>query len=395
MAHSFVAYIDEAGDDGLTGKFRELGKRGGSSHWLIVSATVMRHAWIAHTVRWRDEILRKAEKQSRELHFVNLTHGQRLAASQYLAAKPIRATTVISNKRGIPRAMYPEKNQLYFYTTRYAIERVSWICRDYRNVGDGDGRVKIIFSRRGGMAYEEFRAYLYRLRDQKTRIHWDAIDIDGIEAHDHSRIAALQIADVVTSAIAAGMEPDKFGNCEARDAITELKQLGLQRQLMITGDRSQEAHRVAAKLNLHDVRAEALPAQKMDLVLAEIRQGRRPMVVGDGINDALALKAGAIGIAMGAQGTDVALASADLVLMSNDLRRLGTCIRLSRKCRGTILVNVGVGLGWTVLLVALAAANALGPSGALMAAILHNAGTIAVMGNAGRLLKFQDRPSEP
>jgi heavy metal translocating P-type ATPase len=181
---------------------------------------------------------------------------------------------------------------------------------------------------------------------------------------------------------------------EAKGAITELKHLGLQRQLMITGDRSQEAHRVAAKLNLHDVRAEALPAQKMDLVLAEIRHGRRPMVVGDGINDALALKAGAIGVAMGAQGTDVALASADLVLMSNDLRRLGTCIRLSRRCRGTILVNVGVGLGWTVLLVGLAAANMLGPSGALMAAILHNAGTLAVMANAGRLLKFQDRPTE-
>jgi heavy metal translocating P-type ATPase len=181
---------------------------------------------------------------------------------------------------------------------------------------------------------------------------------------------------------------------EANVAITELKQLGLQRQLMITGDRSQEAHRVAAKLNLHDVRAEVLPAEKMDLVLAEIRQGRRPMVVGDGINDALALKAGAIGIAMGAQGTDVALASADLVLMSNDLRRLGTCIRLSRRCRGTILVNVGVGLGWTVFLVVLAAANMLGPSGALMAAILHNAGTLGVMANAGRLLKFQDRPSE-
>ncbi|HEX3944999.1 MAG TPA: cation-translocating P-type ATPase [Rhizomicrobium sp.] len=181
---------------------------------------------------------------------------------------------------------------------------------------------------------------------------------------------------------------------EAKGAIAELKHLGLQRQLMITGDRSQEAHRVAAKLNLHDVRAEALPAEKMELVLTEIRQGRRPMVVGDGINDALALKAGAVGIAMGAQGTDVALASADLVLMSNDLRRLGTCIRLSRRCRSTILVNVGVGLGWTVILVILAAANALGPSGALMAAILHNAGTIAVMGNAGRLLKFQDRPAE-
>ena len=178
---------------------------------------------------------------------------------------------------------------------------------------------------------------------------------------------------------------------EAAKAVAELKHLGLKRLLLMTGDRTPEAQRVAAGLQLRDVRAEALPAQKMDFVLDEIARGHRPMVVGDGINDALALKAGAVGVAMGAQGTDVALASADLVLMSNDLRRLGTCIRLSRRCRSTIMTNVGMGLGWTVLLIILAAANVFGASGPLAAAVLHNAGTLAVMANAGRLLRFRDR----
>jgi len=178
---------------------------------------------------------------------------------------------------------------------------------------------------------------------------------------------------------------------EAAKAIAELKTLGLRRLLVMTGDRSPEAHRIAAKLHLTDVRGEALPAEKMAFVVDEIAKGHRPMVVGDGINDALALKAGAVGVAMGAQGTDVALASADLVLMSNDLRRLGTCIRLSRHCRSTILTNVGIGLGWTVLLVVLGAANVFGTSGPLAAAVLHNAGTIVVLGNAGRLLRFQDK----
>jgi Zn2+/Cd2+-exporting ATPase len=177
---------------------------------------------------------------------------------------------------------------------------------------------------------------------------------------------------------------------EARAAIADLRQLGLQRQSLLTGDRLAVARRVADFLDLRTFRAEALPAQKMSYVLDEISSGYRPMVVGDGINDSLALKVGAVGVAMGAQGSDVALASADLVLMTNDLRRLGTCIRLSRRCRRTIHVNVGVGLGWTVVIIACAATGVLGASGALIAALLHNVSTLAVMANAGRLLKFHE-----
>ena len=177
---------------------------------------------------------------------------------------------------------------------------------------------------------------------------------------------------------------------EAREAVDDLWRLGLQRRLLITGDRAGVARRIADHLGLTEVRAEALPAQKMGYVLDEIAAGYRPLVVGDGINDALALKAGAVGVAMGAQGTDVALASADLVLMTNDLRRLGTCIRLSRRCRRTIYVNVSVGLGWTIVIIALAAGGALGAAGPVIAAVTHNLSTLLVMGNAGRLLKFQE-----
>jgi Cd2+/Zn2+-exporting ATPase len=177
---------------------------------------------------------------------------------------------------------------------------------------------------------------------------------------------------------------------EAKDAIADLKKLGLQRQMLITGDRWPAARRIASVLNIPEVHAELLPAQKMQCVLDEVAAGYRPLVVGDGINDALALKAGAVGIAMGGQGTDVALASADLVLMTNDLRRLGTCIRLSRRCRRTIYANVTLGLIWTVAIVALAITGVLGTSGALFAALLQNFSSILVMINAGRLLKFQE-----
>jgi P-type E1-E2 ATPase len=128
----------------------------------------------------------------------------------------------------------------------------------------------------------------------------------------------------------------------------------------------------------------------MRQVLAQVRAGERPMVVGDGINDSLALKAGAVGVAMGAQGTDVALASADLVLMSSDLRRLGTAIRLSRRCRRTIQVNVGMGLGWTLVMMGLSAAGVLGVEGAVIAAVMHNLSTFLGVANAGRLLLFDE-----
>jgi Cd2+/Zn2+-exporting ATPase len=177
---------------------------------------------------------------------------------------------------------------------------------------------------------------------------------------------------------------------EAREAIADLHALGLRRQLLLTGDRTAVARRIADFLGLPSVRAEALPAEKMTCVLDEIAAGYRPMVVGDGINDSLALKVGAVGVAMGARGADVALASADLVLMTNDLRRLGTCVRLSRRCRRTIYANVSIGLGWTVVIVIAAASGVLGASGAIIAALLHNVSTLVVMANAGRLLKFED-----
>ncbi len=177
---------------------------------------------------------------------------------------------------------------------------------------------------------------------------------------------------------------------EATAALADLRGLGLQRQVLLTGDRANVARRIGGLLGIADIRAEALPEQKMQRVLAEIEAGYRPMVVGDGINDSLALKVGAIGVAMGARGADVALASADLVLMTSDLRRLGTAIRLSRRCRRTIHVNVAIGLVWTVVLVAVAATGALGAQGAIIAALLHNFSTFAGLGNAGRLLLFDE-----
>ncbi|KFC99144.1 heavy metal transporting ATPase [Kluyvera ascorbata ATCC 33433] len=177
---------------------------------------------------------------------------------------------------------------------------------------------------------------------------------------------------------------------EAPAVVDELKSLGIGRVQLLTGDRMSVAERVAQQAGINELAGEALPAEKLRQVQNMVDEGWRPMVVGDGINDALALKAGAVGIAMGGNGADIALASADVVLAGGDLRRLPTAIRLSRKCRATLQVNVFIGLGWTILIVAAAAMGLLGAAGALIAAVLHNLSTLLVLLNTGRLLQFDE-----
>lgn len=210
----------------------------------------------------------------------------------------------------------------------------------------------------------------------------DLASVPEIPAHDGPVVGVAQAGHFQGWLLLAD-EP----RAEARSALEDLRNLGLKRQILLTGDRRSVALAMAARLGITEVEAEVLPQQKLARVLAETAAGRRPLVVGDGINDALALKAGAVGVAMGAHGTDVALASSDLVLMSSNLARLGTCIRLSRRCRRTINLNVAIGLGWTVLIIAAASLGFITPIGAAM---LHNLGTLAVMANAGRLLKFDE-----
>lgn len=226
MAHSFIAYIDESGDDGLPGHFRQPGGEGGPSHWLAIGATVWRQSRDLDMVGFAREIISNLPKQrkSKALHFKDLDHAQRVMAISGLATQPFRVTGIFAHKPIIPNGIYIEKNQLYHYMTRYLIERLSWLCRDYRPfVREGDGRVKIVFSRRGGMSYEDFQDYLRHLRDShdpEIQIHWPVIDIDGLEAVDHSQRYGLQLADLAISGLRAAVEFDRYGNLEPRFAET-------------------------------------------------------------------------------------------------------------------------------------------------------------------------------
>ena len=186
MNHTYVAYVDESGDDGLE-KYRIPGRSDGASTWLVISAMVFRANRDLEAVSWRDEINRlMPERTKRTLHFVKLNHGQKLAAVKLLGEKPVRIISILGHKPSIPIGTYVNKNQLYFYLTRYLVERISWLCRDMRpRSPEGDGRVRITFSRRGGMSYLDFRNYLRRLKADASgdvSIHWPVIDIESVNA---------------------------------------------------------------------------------------------------------------------------------------------------------------------------------------------------------------------
>lgn len=229
MAHTFIAYIDESGDDGLSGNYRGAGRSGGSSHWLGIGAVVWRASRDLDAVEWAKSIGNKLSNQRKRqtLHFLNLNHVQRIMAVNELAGKPMRVVAVVSNKKSIPLGTYNHKNQLYHYISRYLIERISWLCRDMRrHAPEGNGKVRIVFSRRGGMSDCDFKDYLRRLKesnDADVKIHWPVIDIDGIQSFDQANRRGLQIADIAISSICSALEPDLYGNCEPR-FIKSIKQ---------------------------------------------------------------------------------------------------------------------------------------------------------------------------
>ncbi|MDI6447919.1 heavy metal translocating P-type ATPase [Anaerobaca lacustris] len=170
---------------------------------------------------------------------------------------------------------------------------------------------------------------------------------------------------------------------EAQRAVKELVDIGIKRVTMLTGDRSEVANRVAGELGCTDYKAHCLPQDKLAIVEQIKRDGHTVVVVGDGINDAPALAAGDLGIAMGAAGSDVAINSASIALMNNDLRRIPFLVQVSRKTRNVINQNLGFGIGFIVVGISLA--KFIPPS---MAAFLHFASSLVVVFNSARLVRF-------
>jgi len=173
---------------------------------------------------------------------------------------------------------------------------------------------------------------------------------------------------------------------EAKEVIVRLKKLGV-RTVLVTGDNTTTAERIATDLGISEVHAEVLPEQKVEIVKQLQAEGRIVAFVGDGVNDGPALATADVGVAMGLAGTDVAIETAEIALLSDDLAKLPHLIGLSRQAMHAIRQNLVFSLGVLAIAVGLAIPGILSP---VTGALLHELSSIPVIANSARLIGVKE-----
>ncbi len=186
---------------------------------------------------------------------------------------------------------------------------------------------------------------------------------------------AMALADVLKPTAAA--------------TIRHLKYEGIRWITLLSGDHPEAVRAVAAELGVDEVRAGLLPHEKVDTVRALVSTSRGVGMVGDGVNDAPALAAATLGIAMGAMGTDVAIETADVVLMSDDPEKVDYVIHLGKRTRRIVRQNVWFSIGWMAFLVVTTLAVGIPLP---LAVVAHEGSTLLVATNGLRLLRGRPHP---
>lgn len=204
-----------------------------------------------------------------------------------------------------------------------------------------------------------------------------AIQADGktavVVAVDGTAVGVIAISDTIRES--------------SKEAIQQLKQIGIKHIVMLTGDHSRTAKAVADDLGVDEYFAELLPQDKVNVVRKLISQyGHHVAFIGDGVNDAPALASATVGFAMGVTGSDTALETADVALMSDDLRRIPYTIRLGRRSLITIRHNVLFALGVIAILISTALFGWINLS---LGVFGHEGSALIVILNGMRLLKFK------
>jgi len=173
---------------------------------------------------------------------------------------------------------------------------------------------------------------------------------------------------------------------EAAEVLQQLKEKGIKKMIMLTGDNQRVADAVARQIGLTEAKGDLLPEEKVSAINQLRKQENKLAMIGDGVNDAPAMAKSTVGIAMGAAGSDVALETADIALMGNKLSLLPFAIGLSRKSKAIIRQNLIISLGMVAILIPLTILDIanIGP-----AVAAHEGSTLVLVMNVLRLLAYK------
>jgi len=209
----------------------------------------------------------------------------------------------------------------------------------------------------------------------------NGIDIPGVKRNAGS---VLHIA--IDSRYYGWVEVEDQMRVGAKEAADMLKKAGIRKLIMLTGDRREVAEKVAKEFGFEEVISECLPETKLEVVEKLKSEGYQILTIGDGINDAPALAASDIGVAMGAMGSDVAINSSSVALMSNDLKKVPFFLSISKLANRIIYQNIALGGILVLLGLILSGAGIFNP---IIAALYHEIGSIIVIFNSARLVKYE------
>ena len=174
---------------------------------------------------------------------------------------------------------------------------------------------------------------------------------------------------------------------ESRQTIESLVKIGV-RPVLLTGDNKNTANKIASELGINEVHANCLPEDKLNYISKSKKENQAVCMIGDGVNDAPALKAANVGIAMGGIGSDIAVDAADIALVDDEVKELPHLIALSKRMMTTIKCNLTFSMGLNFIAIILAIRGTLNP---VVGALVHNAGSVLVIINSAFLLKWRKR----
>ncbi|MDR3148050.1 MAG: cation-translocating P-type ATPase [Treponema sp.] len=168
--------------------------------------------------------------------------------------------------------------------------------------------------------------------------------------------------------------------------VKAIQNIGI-KTILLTGDSDEAARHIARLTGIADIKSHCLPENKLQTIQEYQNRDEPVCMVGDGINDAPALKAACVGIAMGGIGSDIAIEAADIALVSDDIKEIPHLLRLSKRVMRTINVNLTASMALNFAAIVLAIAGVINP---IIGALVHNAGSVAVIINSSLLLKWRN-----